>query len=70
MEIKSLANGARLNSETWNDFIERLKYQHQGEGVNDHGELSVCVESAYWCWELREILDAMLDGKIKYVGDE
>ena len=182
-EIKSLADGDNLNNETWNNFIERLKYHNQGEGVSyhctahpiftvrekvkvtgsdddevgiycednyyddideafndldediackvreyvdefevyawnelddhskadainnvisdsyiyywrwdyrtvnshltkeaaerfikrkqhDHGKLSIYVESAYWCWELRTIIDAMLDGKIKYIGDE
>ncbi|HBN5713697.1 hypothetical protein Q4R38_04065 [Morganella morganii] len=179
-EIKSLADGDELNNETWSDFIERLKYQHQGEGVNrhstsypvfmvrekvavtgseddnigiccegefydnvnealdwldeetantmkaqveegarcswcdlsdydkasaitdvvdgsyiyywkwdyktvnahltreaaerfikrkqhDYGELHVYVESAYWCWELRTIIDGILNGKIKYI---
>ncbi|EOM0844415.1 hypothetical protein ACNA1O_003465 [Proteus mirabilis] len=182
-EIKSLADGDELNNETWNNFIERLKYHNQGEGVNyhatsypiftvrekvtvtgseddnvgiccegeyfddvndafdwlneetkntlkskseedakcswsnlsdydkansiidvvddsyiyywkwdyrtvnshltkeaaerfikskqhDYGKLSIYVESAYWCWELRTIIDAMMDGRIKYVGDE
>lgn len=182
-EIKSLADGDNLNKETWNDFIERLKYHNQGDGVNyhataypaftvrekvtvtgseddnvgiccegeyfddvndaldwldesiksktlaqaeeytgwswdmlsdydkanaiidvtddsyiyywkwdyrtvnshltkeaaerfikrkqhDYGKLSIYVESAYWCWELRTIIDAMMNGKIKYVGDE
>nr|ELR5254999.1 hypothetical protein [Providencia rettgeri] len=182
-EIKSLADGDNLNQETWNNFIERLKYHNQGEGVNyhytaspiftvrekvkvtgsaddevgiycednyyddideafndleedvackvreyvdefevyswdelgdhekadvinnvisdsyiyywkwdyrtvnshltkeaaerfikrkqhDHGKLSIYVESAYWCWELRTIIDSMMEGKIKYVGDE
>lgn len=182
-EIKSLADGGELNNETWSDFIERLKYQHHGEGVNQHftaspiftvrekvkvtgsdddnvgiycqddyyddvdealsaldedmakkvleqadeyhvyewaelddyskanaiteviqdayiyywkwdyktvnthltreaaerfikrkqhdyGELHVYVESAYWCWELRTIIDGILSGKIKYIGDD
>ncbi|THB29054.1 hypothetical protein [Providencia sp. MGF014] len=182
-EIKSLADGDNLNQETWDNFIERLKYHNQGESVNyhatsypiftviekvtvtgseddnvgiccegeyfddvndafdwldeetkntlksqseedakcswsnlsdydkansiidvvddsyiyywkwdyrtvnshltkeaaerfikrkqhDYGKLSIYVESAYWCWELRAIIDAMMDGKIKYVGDE
>ncbi|MER1961463.1 hypothetical protein KC821_10135 [Proteus vulgaris] len=182
-EVKSLADGDNLNNETWNNFIERLKYHNQGDGVNyhataypiftvrekitvtgseddnvgiccegeyyddvndafnwlemdeantlkaqseegagcswdnlsdydkantiidivddayiyywkwdyrtvnshltkeaaerfikrkqhDYGKLSIYVESAYWCWELRTIIDAMMDGRIKYVGDE
>ncbi|CAI1766309.1 Uncharacterised protein [Serratia fonticola] len=36
-ELKpSLATGANLNAETWADFVQRLKYHCQGEGVNDH----------------------------------
>ena len=33
---KSIADGAKLTSETFADFIERLKYHHRGEGVNRH----------------------------------
>ncbi|NDO81494.1 hypothetical protein CJP72_12165 [Citrobacter sp. NCU1] len=33
---KSIADGAKLTPETFADFIERLKYHHQGEGVSRH----------------------------------
>jgi hypothetical protein len=32
----SIATGAKLTPETFADFIERLKYHNQGEGVNEH----------------------------------
>lgn len=33
---KSIADGAKLTSETFADFIKRLKHHNQGEGVNWH----------------------------------
>lgn len=35
-EIKTIASGAELTQETFDDFIARLKYDCVGEGVNDH----------------------------------
>ncbi|WP_268063439.1 hypothetical protein [Citrobacter sp. W9] len=33
---KSIADGAKLTTETFADFVERLKYHHRGDGVNRH----------------------------------
>ncbi|OKP30173.1 hypothetical protein [Serratia fonticola] len=36
-ELKpSLATGAKLNAETWADFVRRLKYHCEGKGTEDH----------------------------------
>ncbi|KLN96156.1 hypothetical protein [Moellerella wisconsensis] len=53
---------SHLTKEAAERFIKRKQH--------DYGKLSIHVESAYWCWELRTIIDAMMNGKIKYVGDE
>lgn len=37
-------------------FIKRKQH--------DYGELRIFVESSYWCWELNEIRDAILDGRL------
>lgn len=32
----SLATGSPLTQQTWDDFVERLRYHVDGEGVNEH----------------------------------
>lgn len=39
-------------------FIERKRH--------DYGKLRVFVDSQYWAWEFRTIVDAILDGKLVY----
>lgn len=34
--IDSLASGAKLNQDTWDDFVRRLRYDTKGEGVKNH----------------------------------
>ncbi|MBB3320957.1 hypothetical protein [Atlantibacter sp. RC6] len=34
--MSTLANGAKLTPQTFDDFISRLKYHHLGDGVNWH----------------------------------
>lgn len=36
VEKPSLARGGELNADTWADFVERLKYDCEGEGVSRH----------------------------------
>ncbi|KMJ44695.1 hypothetical protein AB204_13040 [Xenorhabdus khoisanae] len=50
-----------LTREAAEIFIKRKQH--------DHGQLSVYVESFYWCWEMRALIDGILTGKIKYTGD-
>jgi len=33
---KTLANGAPISKETWDDFVKRLHHDIKGEGVRDH----------------------------------
>jgi hypothetical protein len=33
---------------------------------HDYGELRVFVDSAYWCWELKALMDGILDGKVVF----
>ncbi|MDC9598951.1 hypothetical protein [Xenorhabdus anantnagensis] len=49
-----------LTREAAEKFIQRKQH--------DYGELSVYVESFYWCWEMRTLIDGILTGKIKYIG--
>ncbi|MDC9591851.1 hypothetical protein PSI23_21885, partial [Xenorhabdus sp. XENO-10] len=51
-----------LTREAAERFIQRKQH--------DHGKLSVYVESFYWCWEMRTLIDGILTGKIKYIGDD
>ena len=39
-------------------FIARKKH--------DYGKMRVYVDSQYWAWEFKEIVDALLDGKLVY----
>lgn len=39
-------------------FIERKRH--------DYGVLRIFVDSQYWAWEFKTIVDAMLDGKLVY----
>lgn len=41
-------------------FIERKKH--------DHGKMRIYVDSQYWAWEFKTIVDAMIDGKLVYKG--
>ncbi|MDX8001185.1 hypothetical protein FE394_18880 [Xenorhabdus sp. Reich] len=50
-----------LTREAAERFITRKQH--------DYGKLSVYVESFYWCWEMRTLIDEILTGKIKYTGD-
>lgn len=34
--MNSIATGSPLTKETWEDFVERLKYHNEGEGVKRH----------------------------------
>ncbi|MBD2803065.1 hypothetical protein ID854_22115 [Xenorhabdus sp. M] len=51
-----------LTREAAEAFITRKQH--------DYGKLSVYVESFYWCWEMRALIDGILTGKIKYIGDD
>lgn len=45
----SIASGNKLTPETFADFVQRLKYHCQGEGVSDHctaDAISLLKESA------------------------
>lgn len=43
-------------------FIERKRH--------DYGKMRVYVDSQYWAWEFRTIVDAILDGKLVYQEQE
>lgn len=47
-QIQSLAHGDSLTPETFNDFINRLRYHCKGEGVSDH-----CTADAIFLVEQR-----------------
>lgn len=78
---KSIATGAPLSKETFDDFVVRLRHDCVGDGVkrhytadafikrkkHDYDELRVYVDSQYWCWEFNAIKNAILSGKLKYV---
>ncbi|MCG3884140.1 hypothetical protein I3271_05520 [Photobacterium leiognathi] len=48
-----------LTPEAAHAFIERKKH--------DYRKLRVYAESSYWCWELKAILDGLVNGSIQYV---
>lgn len=47
----SLAIGAQLTAETFNDFVARLKYHCRGEGVNEH-----CTAAAIFTVQARRLI--------------
>lgn len=49
--IPSLATGQALNAATWADFVQRLRYDCNGEGVRDH-----CTANAIFIVEARKIV--------------
>ena len=49
-----------MTKEAAEAFIKRKSH--------DYGELRVFVDSAYWCWELKAIMNGLLDGKIVFNG--
>ncbi|WP_338860235.1 hypothetical protein [Xenorhabdus griffiniae] len=51
-----------LTREAAEKFIQRKQHNYE--------QLSVYVESFYWCWEMRTLIDGILTGKIKYTGDD
>ncbi|MDE9483647.1 hypothetical protein KKI93_18235 [Xenorhabdus bovienii] len=55
-----------VNTHLTREAAERFIARKQ----HDHGELSVYVKSFYWCWEMRTLIDGILTGKIKYIGDD
>src|SRR5471030_2448303 len=48
---QSIANGAELTPETYADFVQRLKYHCQGEGVGDH-----CTADAIFIVERKRLI--------------
>ncbi|MDE9466423.1 hypothetical protein [Xenorhabdus bovienii] len=54
-----------VNTHLTREAAERFIARKQ----HDHGKLSVYAESFYWCWEIRTLIDGILTGKIKYIGD-
>lgn len=50
----SLATGAALDSATWTDFVERLRYDCKGERVRDH-----CTAAAIFIVEARRIVSGL-----------
>ncbi|MDE1484375.1 hypothetical protein [Xenorhabdus bovienii] len=55
-----------VNTHLTREAAERFIARKQ----HDHGKLSVYAESFYWCWEIRTLIDGILTGKIKYIGDD
>lgn len=51
---QSLARGADLTPETFADFIQRLRYHHRGEGVEDH-----CTADALFIVQARRIVSGI-----------
>ena len=49
--VPSLATGHALNAATWADFVQRLRYDCNGEGVRDH-----CTANAIFIVEARKIV--------------
>ncbi|CDH00781.1 hypothetical protein L7750_16255 [Xenorhabdus bovienii] len=54
-----------INTHLTREAAERFIARKQ----HDYGELSVYVESFYWCWEMRTLIEGVLTRKIKYTGD-
>jgi hypothetical protein len=54
VELASLATGANLTADTFNDFVSRLNYHSRGEGVNDH-----CTADALFLVEARCIVSGI-----------
>lgn len=51
MENKSLATGADLDKETFDDFVSRLRHDCEGEGVKDH-----CTACAIFTVQSRRLI--------------
>jgi len=49
--LPTLATGAALDASTWTDFVQRLRYDCNGERVNDH-----CTSAAIFIVEARRIV--------------
>lgn len=53
-EKQSIAIGAQLTPETFSDFVERLLYHTQGEGVHDH-----CTADAIFLVQAKKIVSGI-----------
>lgn len=49
--VKSIASGDKLTPETFSDFVQRLNYHCQGEGVSDH-----CTADAIFIVERKRLI--------------
>lgn len=57
---------AHVNSHLTKDAAERFISRKK----HDYGKMRVFVSSAYWCWELKEIMEGLRDGRIVYAERE
>ena len=48
---QSIASGRELNAQTWTDFVDRLRHDCVGEGVNDH-----CTADAIFIVKARRLV--------------
>lgn len=74
---ESIATGAVLNSQSFSDFVARLKYHCRGDGVNDHctaDALFVVQERRRVIGIDREYTDNLVayssDGEVEYYSPE